>query len=184
LLLLPFLSQCGRESTEDISQALLRKSQPIAQEFSKVLKDELQRAIQEKGPAGGIEVCKTVSTLWEDKFSTIDPDVLRVRRISLKTRNPERHTPTEAERTWLEQQEQALRDQKTAPAPTILRGESSTTVLFPIIINDALCLRCHGPQEMITDDVKQALGENYPLDRATGYQQGDLRGALAIEWKP
>ena len=43
-----------------------------------------------------------------------------------------------------------------------------------------VCLVCHG--EALSDDVRQALDEHYPHDRARNYALGDLRGAFSVSW--
>jgi hypothetical protein len=40
---------------------------------------------------------------------------------------------------------------------------------------------CHGPREMIADEVQTALSAHYPEDRAVGFSEGDLRGWFWIE---
>ena len=44
-----------------------------------------------------------------------------------------------------------------------------------------VCLVCHGSQETIPAGVKAKLASDYPADRATGYQAGELRGAVSIK---
>ncbi|HCF96715.1 MAG TPA: hypothetical protein DEW46_16805, partial [Verrucomicrobia bacterium] len=43
------------------------------------------------------------------------------------------------------------------------------------------CVACHGPEEQIQPDVLAAIRAHYPNDRATGFQPGDLRGAISVE---
>jgi hypothetical protein len=43
-----------------------------------------------------------------------------------------------------------------------------------------MCLQCHG--EALAPEVTQALAARYPDDRATGFREGQLRGALSIRW--
>jgi hypothetical protein len=43
------------------------------------------------------------------------------------------------------------------------------------------CLLCHGPTETIPESIKALLKNHYPFDAATGYQAGDLRGAVSIK---
>jgi len=40
---------------------------------------------------------------------------------------------------------------------------------------------CHGPEDTIPQDVKDAIGEHYPEDQATGFRKGDLRGWFWVE---
>ena len=53
-------------------------------------------------------------------------------------------------------------------------------VALPIPM-DAPCLVCHGAPEAIPDAVRSVLTERYPDDAATGYQAGELRGAIWAE---
>ena len=43
-----------------------------------------------------------------------------------------------------------------------------------------LCVTCHGAPESIPAGVQARLQQEYPNDRATGYQPGELRGAVVI----
>lgn len=159
----------------------ISKSKPIAQSFGQTLKSELNDAISIEGPAGAIEVCKSVSKMMEDDYTEKHPEIIRLRRVSLKTRNPETHTPTEKEREWLIQQEEIVASNQQ-PQPGVIHGRDEVTVLFPIVIDNPLCLVCHGDIQHMPDDFKETLNRNYPNDNATGYQLGDFRGAIAIEW--
>ncbi|MCW5622489.1 MAG: DUF3365 domain-containing protein [Burkholderiales bacterium] len=44
-----------------------------------------------------------------------------------------------------------------------------------------LCLTCHGAEAAMPESVKQRLREDYPHDRATGYQSGQVRGAVTVK---
>ena len=41
-----------------------------------------------------------------------------------------------------------------------------------------VCLTCHGKR--LAGDVRTAIAEHYPDDRATGYALGDVRGAIYL----
>ena len=41
-----------------------------------------------------------------------------------------------------------------------------------------LCLACHGQE--IAPPVAEKLAELYPGDKATGFEEGDLRGAFVV----
>lgn len=47
------------------------------------------------------------------------------------------------------------------------------------IETEAVCVTCHGGS--VADSVLQAIQAAYPDDRATGFEVGDLRGALWVE---
>jgi hypothetical protein len=42
----------------------------------------------------------------------------------------------------------------------------------------ALCLQCHGLD--IAPPVAEKIAELYPYDKATGYREGDIRGAFVV----
>ena len=41
-----------------------------------------------------------------------------------------------------------------------------------------LCLQCHGTA--IAPELAEKLSELYPEDKATGYREGDMRGAFVV----
>ena len=55
--------------------------------------------------------------------------------------------------------------------------------LRPILVEPA-CLLCHGAEEELDPEVRRRLAERYPEDRATGFAEGDLRGAFSVRVRP
>ena len=45
-----------------------------------------------------------------------------------------------------------------------------------------VCLNCHGTD--LSPDVSRILADLYPMDRATGYREGDIRGAFVVTSEP
>ena len=43
-----------------------------------------------------------------------------------------------------------------------------------------VCMECHGPEDAINPGVCKRIKELYPADRATGYTDGMMRGALTL----
>jgi hypothetical protein len=177
-----FLVGCVQQKQEFSTEEYLQKSKPIAMEFSNALKAELQKAISTGDFASAIEVCKKVSHEKEIEFTNTHPDVESLRRISLKTRNAETHTPKPNEKEWLIEMENLMKRGED-PKPGLLVIDEHPAVLFPIVLDNPVCLVCHGAEEFMVPELKQALQKHYPNDQAIGYQQGDLRGALVIYWK-
>jgi hypothetical protein len=95
-------------------------------------------------------------------------------------------TPADAPDAWERQQMEQMSfmldagvDPETLEiAEIVSEGE---TKLFrwmrPILMSDS-CLACHG--EAIDPRVKLLLGQEYPLDDATGYAAGQLGGAYSV----
>ena len=53
-------------------------------------------------------------------------------------------------------------------------------VLRPVIERPG-CSACHGPREKLDPRVRAEIDARYPLDRAVGYRDGDLRGWFWVE---
>jgi hypothetical protein len=53
-------------------------------------------------------------------------------------------------------------------------------VLRPIA-ERPVCASCHGPLEKVSPAVREALGDRYPRDRATGFSEGEIRGWFWVE---
>jgi hypothetical protein len=142
---------------------------------------KLGAAIAESGPAGAIEVCKTVAPAAAKKMGMAHD--ARVGRTSFRLRNPGNRAPV-----WLAS---VVDDAATASAegeypkadgqPLAWRGPSGELgVAFPLPVQ-AKCLACHGTESTIAEATHAALAELYPGDEATGFAEGDLRGWLWVE---
>jgi len=46
------------------------------------------------------------------------------------------------------------------------------------IPTQAMCLACHG--ESLSQELQAVLHERYPEDQATGFKEGDIRGAFSL----
>jgi len=100
-------------------------------------------------------------------------------RVSLKNRNPE-NAPNEWQTSVLEDFE----DRKAAGSDVGSIAWSETVTVdgeqefrfMKAIPTAAVCLTCHGTN--LAPEVSQALAELYPQDLATGFSEGDIRGAF------
>ena len=50
------------------------------------------------------------------------------------------------------------------------------------IPTQGMCLKCHGTS--IDPKVQAKLKELYPRDQATGFSEGELRGAFVVTYQP
>jgi hypothetical protein len=53
-------------------------------------------------------------------------------------------------------------------------------VMWPVV-HRPVCSSCHGVEEKLDPRVREELKERYPVDRATGFKDGDLRGWIWVE---
>ena len=143
----------------------------------------MQDAMASEGVAGAIPVCRELAPkLVRKKREETGWDI---RRVSLKTRNPERATPDAWEAVQL-----ADFDRRAASGErpeTLEKSEIVSVDGRPVLrymkalpVSD-VCLNCHGPAEGLDPALRRKLSETYPDDRATGYVKGQIRGALTVK---
>ena len=175
LVALPTLAQDIDALTADTKKTVL----PVV---PKVV-NAMQEAVAAKGVAGAIPVCKEQApALIKEKRAETGWDI---RRVSLKTRNPERGTPD----LW-EARQLADFDIRAASGekPETLEKSEVVTIdgkqvfrYMKALPVSEVCLKCHGPAEGLDAGLKAKLSESYPHDKATGYSQGQIRGALTVK---
>jgi hypothetical protein len=182
LPLLVLLAGCS--APPEISAAreaeLAARSARLADQFQTELQQALKAALAAGGPVGAIDTCATVAPAIADRLSA--ESGATVRRTALMARNPaakpdafERETMT----AWrAEPLDEAGRPRVRVAAVT---GQAGPEVRWiRAIPTQKMCLQCHG--EALAPEVTQALAARYPDDRATGFREGQLRGALSIRW--
>ena len=104
----------------------------------------------------------------------------RAGRSSLRLRNPVNTGPDWVQ-AWLQAQGERPAEGASGFSTTQRDGEVVVGRFVAPIAVEAPCLTCHGPAEAIPAEVQAILAARYPEDKATGYQVGDLRGALWAE---
>jgi hypothetical protein len=161
----------------------IEQSRQLAQQLGGELKGELSRAISAGGPVAAVAVCKTRAPEIAAGLSAKSGAV--VGRTALRVRNPA-NAPDELQRALLEQFSAELASgQFKGPleaAFEINRGGQVERRYMRAIPMDALCLTCHGP--VLAPDLAAVIKRDYPDDQATGFEQGQLRGAFSVTWPP
>ncbi len=139
------------------------------------LQKELAAAIAASGPEGAIEVCSVASPQMERRLSR--ESGAEIRRVSDRPRNPE-HMVDEFERRAMDRWRAEMAQGKK-PALYHERSEAGLRVMQPIVIQNNLCLQCHGGPGQISAATAAAIAQRYPQDQAIGYALNDLRGAFS-----
>lgn len=143
----------------------------------------MQETVAEKGATDAIPVCKEKAPqLLKEQAAKTGWDM---RRVSLRTRNPERGTPDVWEARQLA--DFNIRAANGEKVETLETGEVVTEngkqvyrYIRAIPVGD-VCLKCHGPVEQIDAGLKSQLARSYPQDSAFGYAKGQIRGALTVK---
>jgi len=169
LALVPVVVACRKEPPPDA----LPKVEGALTEFAGTLRKKFGDAMKEGGPLSAIDVCSREAPALYAKVRA--EKGVTIGRSSLRLRNPGDAPPA-----WVAEWLRAQGERKAegvAGVRTVAEvdGRKVARVLKPIAI-EAPCLKCHGKE--VAPEVKQALAAKYPSDAATGYELGDLRGAL------
>jgi hypothetical protein len=178
LVLSPVLLMAA-EPASDV--AWVDQSRQLTMQLGGQLKGELSQAIAEGGPVAAINVCYLRAPEIAAQLSQASG--ARVGRTALRVRNPS-NAPDDLERSVLEQFAADLGsgpvDRPLEAIFEIRRGDAVERRYMRAIPTDALCLTCHG--KTIAPELAAAIARDYPRDQATGFEQGQLRGAFSVVW--
>lgn len=143
---------------------------------------ELKAAIGEKGAAGAISVCK-------ERAPQIAAEVSQQFNFDTKRVSPKNRNPAGVPDAW-EAEAQAGLEKRLAAGERPETLDTWQIVSAPggkqfryakALPVQPLCLSCHGDPATIQDGVKARLAAEYPLDKATGYAPGMVRGIVSIK---
>lgn len=167
-----------RLSEGDIMTRAKELGAEIAISSQQALGSKLKEALSEGGVPGALEYCNVsayplVDSL-EKKFGA------SIKRASLRTRNP-KDAPNSMERQILEAYEYNVEQGIDLEENVQRLGDTAILYTKPIVLNNGICLNCHGDPEteIGTENYDLILGL-YPEDNATGHKMGDLRGMWSI----
>ncbi|MBX3271308.1 MAG: DUF3365 domain-containing protein [Sandaracinaceae bacterium] len=169
----PAAGSAGRAPASDAETRGVESAREAAQELGRTLKTRLLAAMAD-GPRAAADVCSAEAQQIGARVA--EARSATVGRSSLRLRNPANAGPAWV-REWLEARGEGPA-QGVTPAMGIAEGRAR--FVAPIAI-EGPCLACHGRPEGIAEEVRALLAERYPEDRAVGYEEGALRGALWAE---
>ena len=132
--------------------------------------------MSDSGPTASINVCKNVAQQIASDLSR--ETGAKIARTSLRYRNPA-NMPEPWQESILRQFD-AQKDDSAASLEYFEQEPDGTAHYMKAIQTGPVCLVCHGPA--ISEDVRAALDEHYPFDRARDYELGDIRGAFSVTW--
>jgi hypothetical protein len=149
-----------------------------AMDLGRSLREALSAAMASAGPVAAVGFC-------HDEAPAIAREVaarhgVAIGRVGIRLRNPDN-----AAGDW----QQAMLDDfagrvAAGEAPEALRHATEDPTGGDLrygrgIRTEGACLLCHGPA--VAPAVAEAIAARYPQDRATGFAEGELRGAFWVE---
>jgi hypothetical protein len=158
-----------KSTASDSKQTPLERAAVAREALFNELSTRLLAAMSNGGPAKAIEVCSKLAPKLAKEVG--EQHQVSIGRTALRLRNENNRPPA-----WAEP---LLKDLPTKPVVQDLEN-GSTGVLFPILLK-VQCLTCHGSDDKIAAEIRTELARLYPNDKATGFQEGDLRGWFWVE---
>jgi len=178
LTALACLGACVLNANADEAK-LLEEARTIPQKMQPRLLEVLQAEIKESGHAGAISVCREKAPQMAKALS--EQTGWAIRRVSLKNRNP-KAVPDAWEKAVLEEFEQRLaagEDTTKIEKGAVVSIDGQKTYRYmKALPTQELCLFCHGQTNKLAPGVAAKLKELYPDDKATGYGEKQIRGAI------
>ena len=163
-------------------QADIADAKGAIKDFAGSLQAVLKTTMQAGGPVAAIGVCNTQATPISRRVAV--EHGMALSRVSLRNRNPA-NAPNDWQTRVLEdfeKQHAAGKDVTTlAWSETVQSGGGQEFRFMKAIPTGAVCLNCHGTN--ISADVSGVLADLYPEDKATGFSEGDIRGAFVVTRK-
>ena len=177
------------ETTQDSTETAERLEKEI-QDYSdigfqyasttkKTLGKNLSDAIMAGGTENALSFCNIQAMPLTDSMSRVYN--AEIKRVSDKPRNPNNAANTE-ELEQIEYYKNLVAEGKTGKEiqPNVKIDGDQVHFYYPILTN-GMCLQCHGVKN---EDVKPKtlamLSKLYPEDKATGYQDNEVRGIFSI----
>jgi len=183
ILMMVALTCVGAALAADELAEREQASRQAAVEFLKQLGGALKKEMGSGGPEAAISVCRDLAPQISGTISRANG--WRMTRVSNKVRNPLLGMPDAWELNVLSEFEaRASRGesyQNMIAGEVVEEGGARYYRFMKAIGVKPVCLICHGDKDTIPAGVKAGLAAEYPMDRATGYRQGELRGAVSIK---
>ena len=150
----------------------------------KMLGGELKKNMKAKfkEDKSGLEAAKFCATKAAEISAEVSkkfPKGVTVRRVANKYRN-EANKPDSVDTKVLAEFQKELDNKTFVKKPKLVDVNGTKRVYVPILVSKA-CLKCHG--QNIDPKIASVIKEYYPNDKATGFKEGDLRGAMVAEIK-
>jgi len=175
------------DKTGKLSEQQFQQNKEQAKKTTSELKQglvgKLKSAMDEGGPTQAIQVCTEQAAQTQNEVSR--QKGWKITRVTNKVRNPLLGTPDTWEQKVLNEFDKQIsegKDPSTIEHAEVTQETNGQYFRYMSpLVTQVLCTNCHGPKDQLEPEVKQTLKENYPHDQATGYETGELRGAVSIK---
>lgn len=176
LLAMPSMANEGAKTLADESRLL-------ATQILTQVRGELVKELERTGPIRAITVCKY--SVPEITSNMSRQTGMRITRVSLRARNKALGDPDAWEqKVLLDFEKRVSKGEKIEGLEYHELVEEPAGRYFRYMKAIAMmqgCMACHGPQNQLSEGVRAQLATEYPLDKASDYQVGQVRGAVSVK---
>ncbi len=185
IILFSFANSLLVATPQNKQEQELQEINKIGKESSELLLKTLGTNLQKNMKAGG--VMKALSFCSNEAYSLTEdvnkelPKGVSVKRISTNYRSPV-NKPSGDEEAVLQSLKELQKNNVALPKQIVKKIDDESYKYYkPLLINKEVCLKCHGT--LTNSDLKHAITQRYPLDKAINYKMNDLRGAVVVTIK-
>ena len=160
----------------------LARAKDAAKAFSSRLRGQLLAKMVDGGPMTAVDVCNTQAPRIADEVMA--EYGVQLGRVAV----PDRHrNPANVAGDWKLETVQSFQQAVAGGAAAadqvaVIRDGLPQGVALRMmrgIVTEPGCLACHGTN--VVEPLRATIARHYPNDHATGFEVGDLRGALWVE---
>lgn len=167
----------------EVVKLLVDESRQLANQIVTQVRGELVKELERTGPLRAITVCKY--SVPEITSSMSRQTGMRITRVSLRPRNKALGDPDAWEqKVLLDFEKRVAKGEKIEGLEYHELVDEPAGRFFRYMKAIAMaqaCMACHGPQNQLSEGVRAQLAAEYPLDKAIGYQVGQVRGAVSVK---
>lgn len=170
----------GGQQAGSREDAALGEARKLTGELTDKVRTLLMQELEKGGYEGAVRACAEVAQKVTNDFNQRTGQYAR--RVSLGYRNP-KDIPDEYEFAKLQEFDRLKREQKLENEYYEVVREKDVEYLryMKPLITGKMCLNCHGQVTEVPFGVMNLLQRRYPNDKALGYQEGDVRGAVSVK---
>jgi hypothetical protein len=142
-------------------------------ERQRVILQKLMQTAEKEGWGGAVRYCYTAA----ETLTTYRKEGIILRRVALRNRNPKNALEDSVDRAA--HAFFSLSGQRESFVRRV--GEGHFRYYRPIYIGMPQCLKCHGRSEDLDGQAWAEIRKRYPVDKATGFSHGELRGLWRMD---
>ena len=180
LVALVVLSSCSKSLSKKEVEQYTIQGKEIAQATAKKLGGTMVEKMKEGGVKEAVPFCNTKAIPFTDEMS--EKFNVSIKRTSHLIRN-EDNKPNDEEVLVINNYKDLISKDKNLKPVVELDNDGNPHFYAPIIIQKK-CLTCHGEIGVdVTKKSESIIESYYPMDLATGFKEGELRGIWSITFK-